>query len=52
MFHQAKASDKVGKKGLLLKLVRADVCGKMCKWLSDFLFNRTTTVNVDRMISR
>ena len=52
LFEQAKASDKVGKEGLLLKLLRADVRGKMYKWLSDFLFNRTATVKVDRMISR
>ena len=51
-FDLSKAFDKVWKEGLLLKLLRAGVHGKMCKWLSDFLFNRTARVKVDGMISR
>ena len=40
-------------KGLQLrKLLHAGVHGKMYKWLSDFLFNRTARVKVDGMISR
>ena len=48
----SQAFDKVWKEGLLLKLLRASVHGKMYKWLSDFLFNRTARVKSDGMISR
>ena len=51
-FDLSKAFDKVWKEGLLLKLLRAGVHGKMYKWLSDFLFNRTARVKVDGTISR
>ena len=51
-FDPSKAFNKVWKEGLLLKLLCAGVHGKMYKWLSDFLFNRTATVNIDGMISR
>ena len=51
-FDLSKAFDKVWKEGLLLKLLSADVHGKMYKWLSEFLFNRTARVKVDGMISR
>ena len=44
--------DKVWKEGLLLRLLRAGVHGKMYKWLSDFLFNRTARVKLDGTISR
>ena len=40
------------KEGLLLKLLRVGVHGKMYKWLSDFLFYRTARVKVDGMFSR
>ena len=51
-FDLSKAFDKVWKEGLLLKLLRAVVHGKMYKWLSDFLFNRTARVKLDGTISR
>ena len=51
-FDLSKAFDKVWKEGLLLKLLRAGVHGKMYKWLSDFLFNRTARVKLDGTISR
>ena len=50
-FDLSKAFDKVWQEGLLLKLLRAGVHGKMYKWLSDF-FNRTARVKVDGTISR
>ena len=52
LFDPSKAFDKVWKEGLLLKLLRAGVHGKMYKWLSDFLFNRTARVKLDGTISR
>ena len=51
-FDLSKAFDKVWKEGLLLKLLRAGVHGKMHKWLSDFLFNRTARVKLHGAISR
>ena len=51
-FDLSKAFNKVWKEGLLLKLLRAGVHGKMYKWLSDFLFNRTARVKLDGTISR
>ena len=51
-FDMSKAFDKVWKEGLLLKLRRAGVHGKMYKWLINFLFNRTARVKVDGMISK
>ena len=51
-FDLSMAFDKVWKEGLLLKLLRAGVHGKMYKWLSDFFFNRTARVKVDAMIRR
>jgi len=51
-FDLSKAFDKVWKEGLQLKLLQAGVRGKMYKWLSDFLFNRTARVMVDGTISR
>ena len=51
-FDLSKAFDKVWKEGLLLNLLRAGVHGKMYKWLSDFLFNRTARVKLDGTISR
>ena len=52
VFDLPKAFDKVWKEGLLLKLLRAGVHGKMYKWLSNFLFNRTARVKLDGTISR
>ncbi|KAK7101444.1 hypothetical protein V1264_019826 [Littorina saxatilis] len=46
-FDLSRAFDTVWKEGLLLKLLHAGVHGKMFKWLSDFLFNRTARVMVD-----
>ena len=46
----SKAFNRVWKEGLLLKLLRAGVHGKMYKWLHDF--NTTARVTVDGMISR
>ena len=51
-FDLSNAFDKVWKEGLLLKLLRADVHGKMYKWLSDFLFNRTARVKSNGTIRR
>ena len=51
-FDLSKAFGKVWKEGLPLKLLCAGVHGKMYKWLSDFLFNRTARVKVDEMVSR
>ena len=50
-FDLSKAFDRVWKEGLLQKLLREGVHGKVYKWLSDILFNRER-VKVDRMISR
>ena len=50
-FDLSKAFNKVWKEGLLLKLLRAGVHGKMYKWLSDFLFNRIAKVKLDGTIS-
>ena len=47
-FDLSEAFDKVWKEGLLLKLLRAGVHGKMYKWL----FNRTARVKLDGTISR
>ena len=52
LHYLSKAFDKVWKERLLLKLLRAGVHGKMYKWLSDFLFNRTARVKLDGTISR
>ena len=46
-FDMSKAFDKVWKEGLLLKLLQVGVRGKMYRWLSDYLFNRTARVKVD-----
>ena len=51
-FDLSNAFDKVWKEGLLLKLLRADAHGKMYKWLSDFLCNRTARVKLNGTIRR
>jgi len=50
-FDLSKAFDTVWKEGLLLKLLRFGVCGKMYKWLNDFLFRRTARVKLDGALS-
>jgi hypothetical protein len=51
-FDLSKAFDTVWKEGLLLKLMRAGVGGKMYRWLSGFLFQRTARVKLDGKLSR
>ena len=50
-FDLSKAFDTVWKDGLLLKLLRNGVSGKMYKWLSDFLLQRTARVKLDEQLS-
>ena len=42
-----KAFDKVWKEGLLLKLLKKDIGGKMFKWLESYLFQRSARVKID-----
>ena len=46
-FDLSKAFDTVWKDGLLLKLLCNGVSGKMYKWLSNFLLQRTARVKLD-----
>ena len=50
-FDLSKAFDTVWKEALLLKLLKVGVQGKMYKWLSDYLFQRTARVKLDGTIS-
>ena len=47
-----KAFDKVWTDGLLVKLQRCGIGGKMYKWISSFLMNRKARVKVDGKYSR
>ena len=47
----SKAFDRVWKKGLLAKLQKADITGKMFDWLSNFLSHRTARVKLQNSIS-
>ena len=42
-----KAFDKVWKEGLLLKLLKKKVCGRMYSWIQSYLFQRTARVKLD-----
>ena len=50
-FDLSKAFDTVWKKGLLLKLKRSGIQGKMFSWIKDFLFQRTARVKLDGTLS-
>ena len=50
-FDLSKAFDTVWKEGLLLKLKRCGIQGKMIKWIKDFLFQRTARVKLDGTLS-
>ena len=50
-FDLSKAFDTVWKDGLLLKLLRIGVRGKMHKWLKSYLFQRTARVKLDGQLS-
>ena len=50
-FDLSKAFDTVWKEALLLKLLKVGVQGKMYRWLSDYLFQRTARVKLDGTIS-
>ena len=46
-----QAYDKVWRKGLLLKMQRMGIQGKMYKWIKNFLNERTIQTNVDNQTS-
>ena len=46
-FDLTKAFDKVWKEGLLLKLLKKGIGGKMFKWLESYLFHRSARVKID-----
>ena len=50
-FDLSKAFDRVWKEGLLLKLLRNGVCGKMYSWIKSYLFHRTARVKLDGKLS-
>ena len=50
-FDLSKAFDTVWKEGLLLKILKTGVRGKMYSRLSDFLFHRTARVKLDGAVS-
>ena len=45
------AFDKVWKEGLLIKLLRKQVCGKMFAWIENYLFQRTARVKLGGHLS-
>jgi hypothetical protein len=47
-----KAFDKVWKDGLILKLQRCGIKGKMIRWIESFLFNRRARVTMDSHYSK
>ena len=51
-FDLSKAFDRVWKKGLQWKLLRAGVSGQMYKWISSFLYHRVARVKLDGSLSR
>ena len=51
-FNLSKAFDRVWKKGLQWKLLRAGVSGQMYKWISSFLYHRVARVKLDGSLSR
>ena len=50
-FDLSKAFDTVWKEGLLLKLLRSGVQGKMYKWIKNYLFQRSARVKLDGTLS-
>ena len=50
-FYISKAFDKVWHKGLLFKLQRAGISGKLLSWFSNYLSNRYQRVVIPRGIS-
>ena len=46
-----KAFDKVWKEGLLLKLARKEIGGKMYRWIESYLFHRSARVKLDGQLS-
>ena len=46
-----KAFDKVWKEGLLFKLPRKKVCGKMFSWIQSYLFQRSARVRLEGQTS-
>ena len=46
-----KAFDKVWKDGLLLKLLKKNICGRMYGWIHSYLFQRTARVKLERHTS-
>ena len=46
-----KAFDKVWKDGLLLKLLKKNICGRMYGWIQSYLFQRTARVKLERHTS-
>ena len=51
-FNLSKAFDRVWKKGLRWKLLRAGVSGQMYKWISSFLYHRVARVKLDGSLRR
>ena len=51
-FDLSKAFDRVWKKGLQWRLLRAGVSGQMYKWISSFLYHRVARVKLDGSLSR
>ena len=51
-FNLSKAFNRVWKKGLQWKLLRAGVSGQMYRWISSFLYHRMARVELDGSLSR
>ena len=47
-----KAFDKVWTDGLIVKMQRCGIAGRMLNWTTSFLQNRRAKVNVDNYISK
>ena len=51
-FHLSKVFDRVWKRGLQWKLLRAGVSGQMYRWISSFLYHRMARVKLEGSLSR
>ena len=51
-FDLSRTFDRVWKKGLQWKLLRAGMSGQMCRWISSFLYHRMARVKLNGSLSR